>query len=51
MVPGQVLHLITTDPGALRDVPAMARQRGDVLLETEEGPGRQSFLIERGVPA
>jgi TusA-related sulfurtransferase len=29
---GERVRLITTDPGALRDVPAMARQRGDTLL-------------------
>jgi tRNA 2-thiouridine synthesizing protein A len=46
--PGKVLRLTTTDPGALRDIPAMAKQRGDTLLEVVESGGRQSFLIEKG---
>jgi tRNA 2-thiouridine synthesizing protein A len=46
--PGQVLHLITTDPGALEDVPALARQRGDQLLGTERGEGNQLFWIKKG---
>jgi tRNA 2-thiouridine synthesizing protein A len=46
--PGQVLHLITTDPGALEDVPALARQRGDQLLGTERSDGSQLFWIKKG---
>ena len=46
--PGQVLRLITTDPGALEDIPAMARQRGDNLVDKSQGSGQQTFLIERG---
>ncbi|MDH3189458.1 MAG: sulfurtransferase TusA family protein [Acidimicrobiia bacterium] len=45
---GEHLRLITTDPGALRDIPAMARQRGDTLLEVNETEGRQTFLIQKG---
>ena len=45
---GDVLELITTDPGALEDIPAMARQRGDVLLRTVEDGERQVFWIEKG---
>ena len=46
--PGQVLQLICTDPGSLADIPAMARQRGDVLLASEELHGTQTFWIEKG---
>ncbi len=46
---GDLLRLVTTDPGALRDIPAMAKQRGDTLLEVVEADGRQSFLISKGV--
>jgi tRNA 2-thiouridine synthesizing protein A len=46
--PGQVLELITTDPGALEDIPAMARQRGDTLLEISDEGGRQVFRVEKG---
>jgi tRNA 2-thiouridine synthesizing protein A len=46
--PGEVLHLVTTDPGALEDIPAMARQRGDTLLEVQRAVGQQAFWIEKG---
>lgn len=45
---GQVLRLICTDPGSLRDIPAMARQRGDTLLAAEEDGTTQTFWIEKG---
>ena len=45
---GQVLQLICTDPGSLEDIPAMARQRGDVLVATAEEGGVQKFWIEKG---
>jgi tRNA 2-thiouridine synthesizing protein A len=45
---GERLRLITTDPGALLDVPAMARQRGDTLLSVVEEQGRQTFELEKG---
>jgi tRNA 2-thiouridine synthesizing protein A len=45
---GQVLRLVTTDPGALADIPAMARQRGDTLIEVVEDEGRQVFLVKKG---
>ncbi len=45
---GQVLQLICTDPGSLADIPAMARQRGDVLLATDDRGDSQVFWIEKG---
>jgi tRNA 2-thiouridine synthesizing protein A len=45
---GEVLHLITTDPGALEDVPALTRQRGDVLRGLENRGSHQLFWIEKG---
>lgn len=45
---GEVLELITTDPGALEDIPAMARQRGDTVLAGEDRGSSQHFLIEKG---
>jgi tRNA 2-thiouridine synthesizing protein A len=45
---GQVLRLVTTDPGALEDIPSMARQRGDTLLSVEKEEGRQIFLVQKG---
>ena len=45
---GQVLQLICTDPGSLEDIPAMARQRGDILVASDEREGTQVFWIEKG---
>lgn len=46
--PGDTLRLITTDPGALEDIPAMARQRGDKLVSVSPESDRQVFVIEKG---
>jgi len=46
--PGQVLQLICTDPGSLEDIPAMARQRGDLLLASDDQGNNQTFWIEKG---
>jgi len=48
LAPGQVLRLITTDPGSLEDIPALARQRGDILLSAERHEDHQEFLIQKG---
>jgi tRNA 2-thiouridine synthesizing protein A len=46
--PGQVLRLVCTDPGSLADIPAMARQRGDTLLDLADEGGTQTFWIQKG---
>ena len=39
MSSGQVLHVLATDPGAVKDFHAFARQTGNLLLESlEDGP-------------
>lgn len=45
---GDVLHVITTDPGALADIPALARQRGDTLLASEPGESNHRFWLRKG---
>ena len=45
---GETLLLITTDPGALEDIPAMARQRGDTLISVDKDTGKQAFLLQKG---
>lgn len=47
LAPGQVLRLECTDPGSLEDIPAMARQRGDRLLRTEDRGTTQVFWLEK----
>ena len=46
--PGDRLRLTTTDPGALEDIPAMTRQRGDLLISTSQDQDHQVFIIEKG---
>jgi tRNA 2-thiouridine synthesizing protein A len=48
LAPGEVLHLVTTDPGSLEDIPALARQRGDALLGVDDQGSRHLFWIEKG---
>lgn len=50
MAPGELLELVSTDPGSLEDVPAMARQRGDLLVEVTTEGDRHVFLVEKGAP-
>ena len=45
---GEVLELTCTDPGSLADIPALARQRGEVLLGVEEHDATQVFWIQKG---
>ena len=48
MSPGDLLELVSTDPGSLADVPAMARQRGDHLRSVVTEGDRHVFLLEKG---
>lgn len=45
---GQVLNIITTDRGSLEDIPALARQRGDELVASEDRGPTQLFWIKKG---
>lgn len=45
--PGQVLTLLATDPGAVRDVDALCEATGHVLLERTEDGGVLSFRIRK----
>jgi tRNA 2-thiouridine synthesizing protein A len=47
--PGQVLRLVTTDPGSLEDIPALTRQTGNTLLAAERHEDHQLFWIEKGL--
>jgi len=51
LAPGEVLRLVTTDPGALADIPALARQTGHELLATDESGDTQTFWIQKGASA
>ncbi len=45
---GQVLHIIATDPGAVKDFEAFARQTGNELTESHEDGGKFYFLMKKG---
>jgi tRNA 2-thiouridine synthesizing protein A len=45
---GQVLEILTTDPGSLTDIAAWARTTGqELLLSEERGPKDFRFLVKK----
>jgi tRNA 2-thiouridine synthesizing protein A len=44
---GQVLRIVATDPGAVRDFEAFARQTGNTLLESNAADKEFTFLMRR----
>lgn len=44
---GQVLHIIATDPGAVKDFEAFAKQTGNTLTESREEGGKFYFLMKK----
>ena len=47
MPSGQVLRVISTDPGSVRDFQAFARQTGNELVEQSNGAGEFIHLLRR----
>lgn len=47
MASGQVLKLVSTDSGAIKDMQAFANQTGNVLLATEEAKGAYIFYMKK----
>ncbi len=47
MASGQVLRVLATDPGSVRDFEAFAKQTGNQLMQFAEQDGVFSFLIKR----
>lgn len=45
---GQRLHLIVTDPGANKDIPAFCKMTGNALVESSEADGKLHFILEKG---
>jgi tRNA 2-thiouridine synthesizing protein A len=45
---GQRLHLIATDLGANKDIPAFCKMTGNPLISAEEAEGKLHFIIEKG---
>lgn len=44
---GKILHIVATDPGALKDFEAFAKQTGHDLVDTREDEGRFHFFIRK----
>jgi tRNA 2-thiouridine synthesizing protein A len=44
---GQVLHVIATDPGSVKDIPVFAKQTGNILLESSEVEGKYHYFIQK----
>ncbi|HEY9194509.1 MAG TPA: sulfurtransferase TusA family protein [Methyloversatilis sp.] len=47
MTSGQVLRVIATDPGSVRDFEAFSRQTGNTLLESSNADTDYIFLLRR----
>lgn len=47
MASGQVLKLVATDCGAVKDMQAFADQTGNSLLATEEAKGSYTFYMKK----
>ena len=47
MTSGQVLRVIATDPGSVRDFEAFSRQTGNTLLESSNADADYIFLLRR----
>jgi tRNA 2-thiouridine synthesizing protein A len=47
MASGQVLHIIATDPGAVKDFEAFAKQTGNQLMESREEGGKFHFMMKK----
>ena len=47
MTSGQVLRILATDPGSVRDFEAFCRQTGNVLVQHTEGQGVFVFVLKR----
>lgn len=45
---GQVLRIIATDPGSVKDFEAFCKQTGNELLESNQANGEYHFNIRKG---
>jgi tRNA 2-thiouridine synthesizing protein A len=47
MASGQVLKIVSTDVGSIKDMQAFATQTGNKLLEQNEANGEYIFLMQK----
>lgn len=48
LAPGDVLRVLATDRGSLKDIPAWAEATGHQLVSVEERDAEIVFLVEKG---
>ncbi|MDO9063793.1 MAG: sulfurtransferase TusA family protein [Sulfuricella sp.] len=44
---GQVLKVVATDPGSIKDMQAFAKQTGNELLSSAEEGGKYQFFLKK----
>jgi len=44
---GQVLKILSTDPGSVKDFQAFAKQTGNELLSSTEAAGEYTFFMKK----
>ncbi len=44
---GDVLYVISTDPGSVKDFEAFCQQTGNVLLESSEAEGKYHYYVKK----
>lgn len=47
MQPGQILKVVATDPGSVKDFQAFCQQTNNELVSASEGNGEYEFLIRK----
>ncbi|WP_124949539.1 sulfurtransferase TusA family protein [Sulfuriferula thiophila] len=47
MTTGQVLKIVATDPGAIKDFEAFAKQTGNELLSSAQAGGEFTFFMKK----
>ena len=49
MTAGQILKIMATDPGSIKDFEAFAKQTGNELLDSSEVDGEFHFTLKKSV--
>lgn len=49
LAPGDLLRVVATDPGSVKDFEVFSRQSGHELLESEDNDGVYSYLLRKKV--
>ena len=49
MTRGQILKIMATDPGSVKDFEAFAKQTGNALLDSSEVEGEFHFTLKKSV--